>query len=99
MDKDELQLHTNEEILKEDVFVKLAPSADDLWFWVMEKRQGIPVKVTPNARYGLYTPVNSVDACEPNREGNLNFINDINGENDKQLYRLIKQYNIIPNQN
>ena len=88
----------DDEILKEDVFMKLAPSADDLWFWAMEKRQGVPVNVTPNARYGLHTPVNRVDAWEPNREGSLYFINEINGENDEQLFRLIKYYSIIPDQ-
>ena len=72
--------------------MKLAPSADDLWFWAMEKRQGIPVKLTPNARYGLHTPVNRVDAWEPSRGGSLYFINEINGKNDFQLKKLIDYY-------
>jgi len=82
----------DDEILKEDVFMKLAPSADDLWFWAMEKRQGIPVRVTPNARYGLHTPVNRVDAWDPNRGGSLYLINEINGKNDFQLKNLIDYY-------
>lgn len=84
----------DEEILKEDLFMEMAPTADDLWFWVMEKRLGISVRLIPQARYGLHITVNRLDDWEPNRGGSLHYINDLQGKNDVQLSRLISYYNI-----
>lgn len=84
------------EVLKKDLFMKMAPTADDLWFWVMEKRQHIPITLIPNAGYGLHEEVNRIDVWEPNREGSLYFINEVNGANDVQFMNLISYYNIVP---
>ena len=84
------------EILKKELFMQMAPTADDLWFWVMEKRQNIPIKLINNARYGLHESVNRIDVWEPNREGSLYYINEVNGKNDVQLKKLIEYYHIIP---
>lgn len=84
------------EIRKKELFMHMAPTADDLWFWVMEKRQNIPIKLINNARYGLHESVNRIDVWEPNREGSLYYINEVNGKNDVQLKQLIEYYHIIP---
>ena len=84
------------EILKRELFMKMAPTADDLWFWVMEKRQGIPVRLIPQARKGLHTEVNRIDFWDPNREGSLYYVNEIKGKNDEQFERLLDYYNIPP---
>ena len=86
----------NSEIIKKELFMELAPTADDLWFWVMEKRQNITVELIPNARYGLNTAVNRIDVWEPNKEVSLYFINEINVKNDKQFHDLVEHYNIKP---
>jgi hypothetical protein len=86
----------DDEILKKDLFMKMAPTADDLWFWVMEKRQNIPVRLIPNAGYGLHEAVNRIDVWEPNREGSLYYINEIHGANDIQFRELVSHYRIIP---
>lgn len=88
----------DKEILNSDIFMKLAPTADDLWFWVMEKRQGISVQLIPNAKYDLHTTVNRIDVWDPAREGSLYFLNEINGANDIQLMQLLSYYNITPTQ-
>lgn len=86
----------DDEVLKDEVFMKLAPTADDLWFWVMEKRQNIPVRIIKNARYGLHEAVNRIDIWDPNRKGSLYYINEINGANDRQFADLINYYGIFP---
>lgn len=84
------------EILKEQLFMEMAPTADDIWFWVMEKRQSIAVRLIPQACYGLHVEVNRIDRWDPNREGSLYYINEINGKNDEQFIRLINNYSIKP---
>lgn len=86
----------DDEILNKDLFMKMAPTADDLWFWVMEKRLGIPVKLIENGGYGLHEAVNRIDVWEPDREGSLYYINEINGANDKQFKDLVLYYTICP---
>ena len=86
----------DEEILKKDLFMKMAPTADDLWFWVMEKRQGIPIKLIEKGGYGLHEAVNRIDVWEPNREGSLFYINEVQGKNDEQFISLINYYKIRP---
>jgi len=84
------------EILKQELFMKMAPTADDLWFWVMEKRQDISVRLIRNAKYGLHQAVNRIDIWDPDREGSLYYINEIKGANDRQLSELIAYYSIYP---
>ena len=86
----------DDEILKQELFMKMAPTADDLWFWTMEKRLNIPIKLIQNAGYGLHESVNRIDIWEPNREGSLYFINEIHGANDIQFMELISYYGITP---
>lgn len=82
----------DEEILKKDLFMSLAPTADDIWFWAMEKRQNISVQLIPRARRGLHVEVNRIDFWDPDREGSLYYINEVNGKNDEQLKRIIEYY-------
>ena len=86
----------DDEVLKDELFMELAPTADDLWFWVMEKRLKIPVRIIENARYGLHLAVNRIDVWNPNREGSLYYINEINGANDRQFVELMTYYSLFP---
>lgn len=82
----------DDEILKSDVFMQLAPTADDIWFWVMEKRQDISIRLIPQAGYGLHTPINRIETYDLNQKGTLFFTNCTQGENDKQFNKLIEKY-------
>ena len=82
----------DEEILKKDLFMSLAPTADDIWFWAMEKRQNISVQLIPKARRGLHVEVNRIDFWDPDREGSLYYINEVNGKNDEQLKNIVEYY-------
>ena len=86
----------DEEILKADLFTRLAPTADDLWFWVMEKRLGIKSRLSTIHGYGLHTAIDRISIYEPNTPGSLYFINEVNGQNDIQLRKLIEYYRIEP---
>ena len=88
----------DDEIFNEEVFMSLSPTADDLWFWAMEKRCGVSVRFCSVHGYGLHTAVNRITVFEPAVEGSLYFINEINGKNDDQLFRLISHYHLKPNQ-
>lgn len=82
----------DDEILKKDLFMRMAPTADDIWFWAMEKRQSISVQLIPGAGRGLHVEVNRIDFWNPNRNGSLYYINEVNGKNDEQFKKIIEYY-------
>lgn len=84
----------DEEILKKEIFMKLCPTADDIWFWVMEKRLGIKTKLIEPCGYGLNTPVNRIEEYDLSQKGTLMYQNVTNGKNNKQLIDLIEYYNL-----
>lgn len=86
------------EVCNSDVFMKLCPTADDIWMWVMAKRLNIPIFLTPNAALGLHTEINRVYVFFPeqNKES-LYYVNELVGnQNDIQLKNLITYYNLHP---
>ena len=82
------------EILKKEVFMKLCPTADDIWFWVMEKRLGIKTKLIEPCGYGLNTLVNRIEEYDLSQKGTLMYQNVANGKNNKQLLDLLTYYNL-----
>lgn len=84
----------DKEILNEQVFMKLAPTADDLWFWAMEKRLNIKVSLTEPHGYGLHRPINRIEEYDWSQKGTLMFLNVVNGNNDKQFENLVEYYNL-----
>ncbi len=84
----------DDEILKKEVFMELCPTADDLWFWAMERRQGIPVKMIEPHGYGLHRPVNRIEEYDMQQTGTLFWANVTGGRNDEQLCALIDKYNL-----
>lgn len=81
----------DDEVLNKSMFMRLAPTADDLWFWAMEKRCRIPRRLIHSCNQ-IYIPVNRISLYK--LEGSLTFINDIQKNNDIQLNNLIQKYNI-----
>lgn len=82
----------DEEISNKEVFMKLCPTADDIWFWVQEKRLAIRTQLISNAGYGLHVPVNRVYTYNPNQPGTLFYENGVQGRNDEQLEALLTYY-------
>lgn len=82
----------DEEILNKKIFQRLAPTADDLWFWAMEQRCGVKTQLLPNFRTKLYTSVNRIEEYDLTQQGTLMYLNDTLGRNDEQLNALLEYY-------
>lgn len=82
----------DEEILNEDVFMRLAPYADDLWFWVMEQRSDVKTYLIGDIKRKLYVPVDRTTLFELDRPDCLTSLNDGTGRNDIQLKALLEYY-------
>lgn len=82
----------DEEISNKDVFLDLAPTADDIWFWVMEKKAGIKIQLIPEAGGHINRPVNRIDAFVFEKGNALYYENCVLGKNDEQFYKLVEKY-------
>ena len=82
------------EILKKDVFMKLCPSADDIWFWAMEERQHIARRYIHPKGYGYHRPIDKIYEYKIGADGCLTNTNVINGENDRQLRNVLDYYHL-----
>lgn len=82
------------DILDEDIFMRLAPRADDIWFWAMCVLNNKKIKVIEN-------PINQITYTNPARElqifneKTLYSTNGAAGGNDEQLKNVIEQYSQI----
>lgn len=84
----------DEEILKSDIFMRLCPTADDIWLWIMEKRQNIKVQLIQPIGYGTHTPVNRIEEYDLSQTGTLMYQNVRMGKNNIQLKNLLSYYNL-----
>lgn len=82
----------DEEICDKDIFMNLCPTADDIWFWVMEKRLGIKTKLIKGAGFGLHRSINRIEEYDLTQKGTLFYQNVTQGKNDAQLRALIEYY-------
>ena len=82
----------DEEVFNKDVFLKLAPYADDIWFWIQEKRLGIRTKVVRSFNSQRNISVNRIEAMDFSQTGTLFFQNVVSGRNDEQLEKLLTYY-------
>ena len=80
----------SKEVLREDVFLKEAPTADDIWFWVMALINNRKIRVVKNHIRTLAC-TNIFYQLGIFKRKNLYSINRI-GENDRQLKNLMKFY-------
>ena len=81
----------DDEITKSDIFLSLCPTADDIWFWAMEKRQSIATKMLPPREK---ISVNRIEEYDLTQKGTLLHHNVTHGANDGQMERVIKKYNL-----
>ncbi len=74
------------DILNEDLFLKLAPRADDLFFWAMAVLNGTAVRLVDDR-------VLPVDMPQPQAEqASLGVYNVLRGGNDAQLEAILRHY-------
>ena len=84
----------DEQIFREDLFIKLCPTADDIWFWAQEKRLGIKTCLTEHHGYGLHRPINRIESYDQTQKGTLFYQNCILGKNDEQLQAIVNYYHL-----
>ena len=75
--------------------MRIAPTTDDLWFWAMERLNGVKTRVCQTQiknsdinRLNMYFPLGQKD--------NLYYTNGVGGQNEKQLRAIIAYYNLKP---
>lgn len=71
-----------------ELFLKLSPTADDIWFWAMAVANDVKIKKLPF----FLMETRNVLPCESTEEMPLNAINCAQGQNDIQLAAVLKQY-------
>ncbi|MDR0912708.1 MAG: glycosyltransferase [Methanobrevibacter sp.] len=80
----------HEDVLNKDLFEKLSPNTDDIWFWAMALKNNRKIKIVPNG-YSKEIYVNPLRA--------LNFINETtlwtenrDGINDTNFKNIVEYY-------
>ncbi|HBF35100.1 TPA: hypothetical protein DDW35_11120 [Candidatus Sumerlaeota bacterium] len=81
----------HEEVLREDLFLKFSPFADDIWFWAMAVLKGTKIRVVKNNTATL-TYVNLARDMSEDKAGTLFQIN--RSKNDEQLQAVLDYYNL-----
>lgn len=83
------------EVFNQEVFMRIAPTTDDIWFWAMERLSGAKTKVCHRGirnavvdRINMYFPMEQKD--------NLFYTNGAGGQNEKQLRAIIAHYQLKP---
>lgn len=84
----------DDEIFKKEIFMKLCPQADDLWFWTMEERLQIKRQYITPKGYGFHEYVNRIEEADHYSTATLTYQNVTMGWNDKQLQALIDYYKL-----
>ena len=74
-----------DEVFNEDTFRKVAPNADDIWFWAMAVLNGKCV-------HQAYSYESTLPTVEGTQEVSLSQKNYLDGENDWQLQAVLKRY-------
>lgn len=80
----------HQDTLNQDLFMKLAPSCDDLWFWVMSTLNGFKKKIIRSRFDLIHTDI--ATEIGSNDKPTLMKINYINGDNNDIQFRHILDY-------
>ena len=81
----------DDEVLNEDIFKRLCPLADDVWFWAMEMYSKRDVSPIPNSL--IYYPSDSFYQYR-HKGSALNHSNVAENENDKQINAVLTHYKL-----
>ena len=82
----------DQEIFNSDIFLKLAPHTDDIWFWLMEVRCGVKAQVVRPTRQAQDGSVSLIEYLQESESSALYFQNCFCGRNDKEMYALLEYY-------
>lgn len=83
----------SQNIFKEDVFLRICPNADDLWFGITEYNEHIKVMCVKSAKYLLF--VNNYEQYNPQPDSCLYYDNCIMRKNDVQFFNILRYYHFI----
>jgi hypothetical protein len=75
----------HKDVLRNDIFMKIAPTADDLWFWAMARRNGTKIAYARNPRV-------KERVIGGTQESSLMSENCANGANDRIMANLLAEY-------
>ena len=78
------------EVLREDVFLKYCPNADDIWLWIMALMSNKKIRVVKN--HSTTLTCTNIFRQIGFTKGKTLYSQNQNGGNDKQLENLIKLY-------
>lgn len=84
----------DKEILNKDAFMKYAPFADDLWFWLNSYKLGIRVINVENTSSKKNRNVNTMEQLIEKKSTALHFRNFVNGANNTQFANLLNYFGI-----
>jgi hypothetical protein len=82
----------HEDIFNEELFLKLTPTADDIWFWAMAVLQGTKISIVKENMYLIF--INPENELGLTTEDTLTKINVLQGKNDEQLKAVVEHYNL-----
>ncbi len=78
----------NSEVFNEDAFLKIAPKADDIWFWGMAVLNGTKIRIVKDN----ITYLKSTNIFRQLSGGGTLYSYNRNGGNDNQLNKLLENY-------
>lgn len=84
----------DDEILKEELFMSLCPSADDIWLWAMEERQNIKRAYIKQKGNSFHISVNRIEEYDWSQKGTLMHQNVVLGKNNEQLKAVVEYYHL-----
>jgi len=84
----------DKEILNKEIFMKYAPFADDLWFWLMSYKLGLKIINVENTSQEKNLNVDTMEQLIRENSTALNFINFVDGANDTQFKLLLDYYGL-----
>ena len=73
------------------LFQRLAPNADDVWFWAMAVLQGTPIDIVENNLKQLVY-INPERELKLTSELTLAMVNTASGQNDRQIKQIMHHY-------
>ena len=84
----------DDEIFKKEIFLKLCPTADDIWFWAMEERLNLKKQYISHYGHGYHRSVNRIEEYDLSQRGTLMYQNVMGGRNDQQLQLILNFYHL-----
>ncbi|MCL2439064.1 MAG: hypothetical protein FWD15_00970 [Alphaproteobacteria bacterium] len=79
------------EVLNKDMFIRLAPTTDDIWFWAMATKQGTKICVVPRP-LSFQVFVDLENETSPDESARLGAINCMGSGNDVAVSNILGHY-------